>query len=331
MESTSRLVDGPARSTEQRLVSVGTTLSDALALLDEAQRHLLIVDGDALIGVVSADAIHEKLDCQNAVERRRWESAPIESVLSMPLGEPRRAGSSSGRHRAIVSEISCQSHIVGERLVAVSTEDDLFVSWSEVAPILDRAAIDPVTRLPRRSQFERTLRREVERAHHHGTALAVLLVDIDHFKRVNDLCGHALGDAVLYMVAHCLKGGVRSDDFVARYAGDEFVVICPGCDPDRINMPIERIQKSIDQLSVPNDMEGLRITLSLGGVVGCPLEPSVSPSELMDLADHCLYTSKRSGRNCAHHLILGSADRELIRTRTNSQRASSTNESSMAR
>lgn len=292
----------------QPLVAAGTPLSDLTAWLDSCgQRHLLVVEDQVLLGVVAIDDVHRRLTCTNPAERRRWATAPVESLLSMPLVHRGSAPSGAPVPRGAGHSIECLSHMLGDRVVAVSTADDVFLSWTQLQPILDHASTDPVTHLPRRSHFERSLSREVERAVRDASPLAVILIDIDHFKRINDLCGHALGDAVLHLVGRCLRRNLRSDDVAARYGGDEFVAICPGCRPDMLALPIRRIQESIRQLCVPGDNAGLRISLSIGAVVGARLESDITADALMALADRCLYASKRSGRDCAHEIVLGEA------------------------
>jgi diguanylate cyclase (GGDEF)-like protein len=294
--------------TGRPLVPAGTPLSELTELLDTCgQRHLLVVQDQILVGVVALDDVQRRLTCANPVERRRWASAPVENLLSTPLAHRDSAPARGTERRSFPQSIECLSHIIGDRVVAVSTADDVFLSWTQLQPILDHASTDPVTHLPRRSHFERTLAREVERAARDASPLAVILIDIDHFKRINDLCGHALGDAVLHLVGRCLRRSLRSDDVAARYGGDEFVAICPGCHPEMLALPIRRIQESIRQLCVPGDAAGLRISLSIGAVVGPCLEPGITAESLIALADRCLYASKRGGRNCAHEMVLGDA------------------------
>ncbi len=288
------------------LVPAGTPLADLADVVDSRSlRHLLVVKDQVLVGVVAVDDVQQRLTCANPVERRRWASAPVENLLSTPLAHRGSAPASDTDRRPVPESIECLSHVMGDRVVAVSTADDVFLSWTQLQPILDHAATDPVTHLPRRSHFERTLAREVDRAARDAAPIAVILIDIDHFKRINDLCGHALGDAVLHLVGRCLRRSLRSDDVAARYGGDEFVAICPGCRPEMLPLPIRRIQESIRQLCVPGEAAGLRISLSIGAVVGHCLQPDCSGESLMALADRCLYASKRGGRDCAHQIVLG--------------------------
>lgn len=289
----------------QPLVPVGTSLLELAPLVAvHGRRHLLVIDGQTLLGVVSADDVRERLQSDNPRERGRWESAPIESLLSTPFTHLEHDGSRSADSTP-PETIACLSHVAGDRVVAVSTEDDVLVSWNQLQPMLNRATTDPVTHLPRRSHFERALERALEHAARDRTSLAVILMDIDHFKRINDLCGHGLGDAVLHLVGRCLRRSLRSDDVAARFGGDEFVAICPGCHPERMALPVRRLQQSIRQLCVPGDVAGLRITVSIGAAVAPVVEPNTRADTLLELADRSLYASKRNGRDCAHHVTVG--------------------------
>jgi diguanylate cyclase (GGDEF)-like protein len=290
----------------QPLVRVGTTLLELAPLVSAPDRlHLLVIDGQTLLGVVSSEEVRERLQSVNPRERGRWEAAPIESLLTTPFTHVERPDSSPADAPTPPETIACLSHIAGDRVVAVSTDDDVLVSWRQLQPMLNRATTDPVTHLPRRSHFERALERALEHAARDRTSLAVILMDIDHFKRINDLCGHGLGDAVLHLVGRCLRRSLRSDDVAARFGGDEFVAICPGCRPDRMALPIRRLQQSIRQLCVPGDVAGLRITVSIGAAVAPEVDDTTRADSLLELADRSLYASKRNGRDCAHHVTIG--------------------------
>jgi len=294
------------------------------------QRHLLVVDDHILVGVVSVDDVRRRLNCPNPIEQRRWATAPVENLLSIPLVHRDSIPVGGMGGSPCLEPIECLSHVMGDRVIAVSTADDVFLSWTHLQPILDHASTDPVTHLPSRSHFERTLARELERAMREALPLAVILIDIDHFKRINDLCGHALGDAVLHLVGRCLRRNLRSDDVAARYGGDEFAAICPGCHPDMLALPIRRIQESIRQLCVPGDASGLRISLSIGAVVTPCLEPDVTADSLMEMADRCLYASKRNGRNCAHEIVLGETSSMPSRMRTDASAAAAAKATAIA-
>jgi diguanylate cyclase (GGDEF)-like protein len=141
----------------------------------------------------------------------------------------------------------------------------------------------------RRALMERT-REEVERSTRHHHPLAALMIDLDHFKRVNDDLGHLVGDDVLRRVAACLRDGVRRVDMVARYGGEEFVVLLPETGRDDAVLVAEKLRAAVAALDLPH-----KLTISVG-VAMCP-EHAVAPPRLIDAADQALLAAKRAGRD----------------------------------
>ncbi len=136
---------------------------------------------------------------------------------------------------------------------------------------------------------------ELDRAKREGTELGVLLLDLDHFKSINDRKGHLAGDQVLVAIAEQLKQGIRQYDVLGRFGGDEFVLLCPGVDATTLVAIAERTRTAVEQLSIPGvDME-VPVTVSIGAA----LYPEVGP-ELGDLllaADNALFAAKDADRN----------------------------------
>lgn len=159
--------------------------------------------------------------------------------------------------------------------------------------IARRAQIDGLTGLPNRDAFERRLVEETERALRYRQPLALLFLDIDHFKVVNDTHGHAAGDHALVAVATALRSTARAVDVVCRYGGEELVVIAPGTwSADALNLA-ERLRCAVATTAI--DSAGSTLTVSVG-VAGLP-EHAISAPLLMERADAALYEAKRSGRN----------------------------------
>jgi two-component system cell cycle response regulator len=124
---------------------------------------------------------------------------------------------------------------------------------------------------------------------------ALLLIDVDRFKDVNDRLGHAVGDVVLRLIAERLLGHVRTSDMVVRAGGEEFAILMPGADRETAETVAERLRAAIAEKPFALGSEPLRVTISIG--VGVT-EGALSPAELLKEADDALYTSKRNGRNC---------------------------------
>jgi diguanylate cyclase (GGDEF)-like protein len=156
---------------------------------------------------------------------------------------------------------------------------------------------DTLTGLVNRRYLEERLSSEMQKAFPVGTNLSIIMVDIDHFKMVNDTFGHAGGDKVLRDIASLLKASVRrQDDTVARYGGEEFVLVLPGAPLEATSMIAERIRKSVESTPIDIGQTPIHLTISLG-VSNFPIHRAKSKEELVKMADSALYDAKRGGRN----------------------------------
>lgn len=156
---------------------------------------------------------------------------------------------------------------------------------------------DALTGIANRRHFDLVLERECDRVARSGEAALVLLLDIDHFKRVNDTYGHAVGDLVLQSVADCLQRCVRPMDTVARCGGEEFAVVLPNCPPTFGRTVAERVRRRVQALSIPiAGGDALQITISIGGAFAPPWVRS-SARLWTERADAQLYRAKAEGRN----------------------------------
>ncbi|MDA0807425.1 MAG: GGDEF domain-containing protein [Planctomycetota bacterium] len=283
-------------------IQSGTTLSKVVEQTDlyEVPYMLVLDDTDRLLGIASSIEVLDRTLRRNLRERERWLGMPVDSVM-LPMHDLCTQRTSSDSFFALRSRttIQCIPIVDNDRVVAVVNGNDLLVSYQGVESLLLRAMTDPVTGLPTRSVFLRRLDDEWKRAIATGESVSVILIDVDHFKEVNDRCGHHVGDAVLHMVGSCLRRSLRSYDVVARYGGDEFAAICFGCRPGEIDIPLKRLQDEIGRLSIPADIGIHGITLSLGAVSIHDAHPEWQPNELIEAADKCLYRAKEVGRACA--------------------------------
>ncbi len=157
---------------------------------------------------------------------------------------------------------------------------------------------DPLTGLHNRGVFDERLTAEVAFARRHGTSLAVIMIDVDHFKRVNDTYGHTGGDAVLRVVAERLQDSVRTEDVTARYGGEELGVIARGVDRAGALHVAERIRTAIEACHVAQNGQVIKVTASCGvAIVSGQRAREATPQSLLQAADAALYTAKSSGRN----------------------------------
>jgi diguanylate cyclase len=163
------------------------------------------------------------------------------------------------------------------------------------AQLTEQANRDPLTGLYNRRYLDDTVQREVNRSVRTGNPVAVLMIDIDHFKQVNDRYGHSAGDQVLQDVAKLLQDEVRSSDVVCRYGGEEFLVFLPEMGADAALERAEWYRARVSVLGVANTQARDVVTLSIG--VACTTDKSVDPQRLINQADEALYQAKLGGRN----------------------------------
>jgi two-component system, cell cycle response regulator len=223
-----------------------------------------------------------------------------EDALALPQGPPPLScdvlfGSS------VVARLACGPS--GERLDDMRT---LFAIVQrelggavKIATLIEEsqrlAAVDALTGLMNRRAFGTAMDRELSRCERHGYALSMLLLDVDHFKAINDQRGHACGDRVLSALGQLVQGRLRLSDVAARWGGEEFVVACTSTDEAGTLLAAERLREAIERMTVLDDRgERIAVTASIGVAewrVGESLE------EVVDRADRAMYAAKVGGRN----------------------------------
>ena len=156
------------------------------------------------------------------------------------------------------------------------------------------AHVDVLTGIPNRRRFEEFLRNQWRRSARMKTPISLAMIDIDHFKQVNDSFGHHVGDAVLKEIACELTKNVRSNDLVARMGGEEFAVLLPCTNLHKAKLVAEKLRLKITSLVIP-EKKDLSLTASIG-VASCELHPE-GVGAAMIKADEALYRAKRNGRN----------------------------------
>jgi diguanylate cyclase (GGDEF)-like protein len=160
----------------------------------------------------------------------------------------------------------------------------------------EQATRDSLTRLWNRNSILGELGRELARSERDARPLGVVMVDLDHFKQINDTYGHLAGDAVLREAARRMQAGIRQYDSLGRYGGEEFLILFPGCSETESYALADRLRKQLSQTEMSVNDSPLRITASFGVTTALPGERWTEEA-LIRKADEALYIAKKSGRN----------------------------------
>lgn len=182
------------------------------------------------------------------------------------------------------------------KLVRLDSSDEHFQQ-----EMFERTVRDGLTGVYNRAYFLNQVGRLAARSASQGLGLVVMMVDVDHFKRINDRYGHIVGDIVLREVSGIIRESTRSEDLVARYGGEEFVIGLPSSSLDLASERAEQIRMNVAARRIRTPGGEVRVTVSIGLAYGAPEWP-LRPVSLIEAADEALYQAKADGRNC---VILG--------------------------
>jgi diguanylate cyclase (GGDEF)-like protein len=158
------------------------------------------------------------------------------------------------------------------------------------------AALDGLTGIYNRRHFEDVAAREVYRFQRYGGSISLIMLDLDHFKNINDAHGHAAGDAVLVSAAKTLASCLRKSDIMGRFGGEEFIVLLPETDRAAAIAIAEKMRQALESLMVRFQEQSFRVTASFG-VTGVTSPESATPEIFFERADRALYEAKEKGRN----------------------------------
>jgi diguanylate cyclase (GGDEF)-like protein len=188
------------------------------------------------------------------------------------------------------AELDARLH-TGQRILDL--QDKLIAAGDELR---FRATHDSLTGLANRAVILETLNREHARQRRAGGSFGIILLDIDHFKSVNDKHGHLCGDRVLREVANAMNESVRPYDTVGRYGGEEFLIVVPEADAETTLRIAQRVRKAVESRVIAENHGAIQVTSSLGVAASANLNAS-RPHDLLRLADEALYRAKSNGRN----------------------------------
>lgn len=196
----------------------------------------------------------------------------------------------------VLIRVRAQLRAAEELAKARTAFETLETTIADNRRLLALATTDPLTRALNRRALADRLAIEMDRARRYASELAILLIDLDYFKRINDTAGHLAGDEVLRQLASRIQSAVRTVDIVARYGGEEFVVILPETSPSGAMTFADRLRAGIEAHEFPIGDGIIRLTVSIG-VSTFPAGNIASADDLFATADAAMYRAKQDGRN----------------------------------
>ncbi len=270
-------------SVSERIQRIDATLSQLLASNSEAAR-----DGDNLRGTLETELSGMRGDIDtgsNLVDLKQTLQTSLDKVQHNMLDYLERE---DNRHRESEEKI----HQLCDRLNEMEQESCTLREQIELER--EHAYHDPLTRLPNRLALDERLPQEFARWKRYGQPLCVALLDVDHFKKVNDTFGHQAGDRVLVELAQQVVANARESDFVCRYGGEEIIILMPGTTLEQGVTAANKIRDRIANLKFRYARKPVPVTLSAGVA---EFSPGDNPEQVLSRADAALYAAKSGGRN----------------------------------
>jgi two-component system, cell cycle response regulator len=230
---------------------------------------------------------------------------PIKSVIALPFSIDRGqygvflVRRRRDQERFLPADLEFAQAVVTAAVAVIQRAQMVESTMADNARLEQLAQTDPLTQLLNRRALTERINAEMERALRYDSTMALLMIDLDHFKSVNDTYGHLVGDDVLRDVAQLLQDTIRTSDIVARYGGEEFLVLLPETDDEGAESFAERIRAAVEGHGFAAESLGspLRLTASVGVAV-FPAARIESVEDLFSRADAALYRAKADGRNC---------------------------------
>lgn len=291
-----RLLNQDQQQRARQLVAVQQLLTQVIAQLGELAQYLECADADRADGVSARQALDRNLTSEMDALGTRLQAAPELNSLQTEIQQRMQAISSylkafHDQEDARARLWRTRSEQMDRRIHELErSTQDMEVSLRKEH---QRATTDPLTGIANRLVFEQRMAEVCQQAQA-GRVACLLVLDIDHFKRINDQYGHAAGDRALCIVARQLATVLRPDDVLARYGGEEFTVILSGADLQAGRQKAESLRRQIEATSFRGRQKPVRITLCCG-VTG--VGAGDTPATVFARADRALYLAKERGRN----------------------------------
>lgn len=288
---------------ERRLRAIADNLPVMITYVDRAHRvQFLNHTFEEWTGISIAHALGKPLPDVIGPALYAQRADPLRRALSGQRVQFEVESEALGIRRILQTDYIPDMEAVGEVLGIYTLTTDVTAIRQSERRMKELAMTDTLTGIANRRQFDIHLAAALQASHVSGTGMALMFLDIDHFKAINDTWGHAAGDEALVAMAERLQGAVRSTDFPARIAGDEFAVVLPrlaSCEEARTvaEKVLHAIREPLALQHMPRQM-----TTSIGVAYLAPAELCVRPTDLLLAADRALYEAKHSGRDtCAVH------------------------------
>ncbi|MGD9645773.1 MAG: diguanylate cyclase [Pirellulales bacterium] len=251
--------------------------------------------------IIITDWKMPRVDGIDLIRRVRDEASWYPYVLLVTHSSQQTLGLDSGADDFISKPIQAEDLLArvraGERIVALQERLRRKNSELQIAnqQLVELAITDPLTGLLNRRAFQEEAHKRWQQAEWAAGTINCLMIDIDHFKRINDTFGHAAGDAVICTVAQTLKAHLRTNDILCRFGGEEFCALLVNATPSIGRRVAERLRETIAQLTLPGLPAGLRCTISVGLASGACHATTLEA--FLEWADQALLRAKRAGRN----------------------------------
>lgn len=265
--------------------------------LENFQRQLQVAHGDHDDSRSAASELDNELrEHVDGLQTSMRGAVDIDGLKQVLEGRLEGLLATMDQHRvqreAREQEIAGRLQGLGERVT--SMEREALDYREKLEQQRNKALLDPLTGLPNRAAWSERLVIEHVRSQQVNTGLLLAILDLDHFKAINDTYGHQAGDKVLKIIANVLRKGLRGDDFIARFGGEEFALLMPGSDLAGGTRLLERLRAAVEQC--PFHFKGERVTITMSAGVAV-FKPGENASQVLKRADQALYRAKEAGRN----------------------------------